>query len=64
MRNWMIGSIAVMVALWIGVECGYRIGSHNPNRSQWMRRDDAIELATERQSVGYDRGFQACQEQF
>lgn len=45
MKTW----IAVLMALWIGLECGYRIRANGEGR---------------RLDVAYQGGFESCQEQF
>lgn len=42
----------------------YKDGQRHPDQKIWMKVSDGVSLATERQQVGYDKGFEACQEQF
>lgn len=63
MRDAVMLSLGI-VWLWVGLEAGYRIGQHHPRATEFVTYAAAVELATERQQVGYEKGFEACQEQF
>jgi hypothetical protein len=59
----LVAIAAVLFVLAIGAQ-SYRAGQKHPSAQEFLSVQAAVELATERQQTGYDKGFEACQEQF